>query len=257
MSRRGPKLTLHRRIKEQLERAVGNGSLTAGQRLPSEYEIMHSFGVSRQVVRMALAELAKEGLIHKEQGRGSFVNPPKEIHPITSLTSYHRLMAERGLNADIRVLRNRTIAPTKIVATWLKVPDGQQVVELVRMGRISGKPALVMVSFLPFSVCKNLLVKDMSASSLYEHLETECGLNLAYAENYIEVAFATRELASYLGVSPGSTLLLIEGLVYDRTGQPVELSRVFYRGDRFKLFFESSKEGYAAESKVRIGRSPH
>jgi GntR family transcriptional regulator len=253
MGQRAPKLALHRRIKEQLERTLGAGSLMPGKRLPSESEIMQSFGVSRHVVRLALAELAKEGRIHTQRGRGSFVNPPKEIHPITSLTSYHKLMEEQNLQADIRVLRNRPISPTKATAIRLGLIDGQQIVELVRVGRTSGKPALLMVSYLPLSICKTLPTKDMRTTSLYEYLETECGLRLVYAENYIEVAFATREQAKYLEVSPGSTLLLIEGLVYDQGGLPVELSRVLYRGDRFKLFFESSKGESAPELKGRIG----
>lgn len=253
---RGSKIALHRWIKEQLEREFGAGSLTPGQRLPSESEIMNSFGVSRHVVRLALTELAKEGVIRTERGRGSFVNPPKEIHPITSLTSYHKLMEERSLDASIRVLRNRPVTATKALATRLGLADGQQIVELVRVGRISGKPAVLMVSLLPFSLCKDLPARDMSTGSLYAYLETELGLSLAYAENYIEVAFATREQARYLGVSPGSTLLLIEGLVYDQSGQPVEFSRVFYRGDRFKLFFESTKEGRVPGTKVRIGFAP-
>ena len=250
---RGSKVALHRWIKEQLERKFGAGSLAPGQRLPSESEIMNSFGVSRHVVRLALAELAKEGVIHTERGRGSFVNPPKEIHPITSLTSYHKLMEERSLDASIRVLRNRPVTVTKALATRLGLVDGEQVVELIRVGRISGKPAVLMVSHLPYSLCKGLPARDMNTGSLYEYLEDECGLSLAYAENYIEVAFATREQARYLGVSPGSTLLLIEGLVYDQSGQPVEFSRVFYRGDRFKLFFESTKEDGVPGTKVRIG----
>ncbi len=254
MGQRGPKLALHRRIKEQFERTLGAGALMPGRRLPSESELMQSFGVSRHVVRLALAELAKEGRIHTQRGRGSFVNPPKEIHPITSLTSYHKLMAAQNLQADIRVLRNRPILATKALAARLGLTDGQQIVELVRVGRTSGKPALLMVSFLPLSVCKTLPTKDMRTTSLYEYLETECGLRLVYAENYIEVAFATREQAKYLEVSPGSMLLLIEGLVYDQTGLPIEFSRVFYRGDRFKLFFESSKEGNVQGIKGRAGK---
>ena len=252
MGQRPPRLTLHRRIKEQLERALGAGSLMPGKRLPSESKIMQSFGVSRHVVRLALTELAKEGRICTQHGRGSFVNPPKEVHPITSLTSYHKSMEEQKLQADIHVLRNRSIVPTKALAARLGLTDGQRAVELVRVGKTVGRPALLMVSFLPLSLCETLPTRDMRRGSLYEYLETECDLRLAYAENYIEVAFATREQAKYLEVPPGSTLLLIEGLVYDQKGRPVELSRVLYRGDRFKLFFESFR-GKIVPSRIRTG----
>ncbi|WP_460663067.1 GntR family transcriptional regulator [Kribbella swartbergensis] len=49
------------------------GTLEAGDQLPSEPGFMADYGVSRIVVRQALDVLRSEGLIVKHQGRGSFV----------------------------------------------------------------------------------------------------------------------------------------------------------------------------------------
>jgi len=243
---------LHRHIKERLERSLGSGAFNSGKRLPSESEIRSMFGVSRHVVRMALAELAKEGLIRTERGRGSFVNPPKEIHPITTLTSLHRLMAERKLEIDIHVVRNRVTRPPRPLMGTLDLAPGQRVAELVRAAHIGRKPAMLMVSFLPENLCPDLRHQDMRTHSLYAYLEKTCGISLVHAKNYIEVAFASREQARYLGVPQGSSLLLIEGIVYCRKGRPVELSRIYYRADRFKLFFESSRPRGSGDGKIRV-----
>jgi len=51
---------------------MANG-LQPGDRLPSEPELASSFGVSRNVVRQALSSLEAVGIVHSEQGRGTFV----------------------------------------------------------------------------------------------------------------------------------------------------------------------------------------
>lgn len=58
---------------------IESGNLAPGQRLPTEQEIVTATGVSRTVVREALASLRARGLITTKQGLGAFVAqaPPK------------------------------------------------------------------------------------------------------------------------------------------------------------------------------------
>ncbi|MEJ8572632.1 FadR/GntR family transcriptional regulator [Microbaculum marinum] len=50
------------------------GNLAPGTRLPTEQEMMATFGVSRTVVREAIAVLRAEGLVETRQGSGAFVS---------------------------------------------------------------------------------------------------------------------------------------------------------------------------------------
>lgn len=60
---------LYRLVRER----VRSGEMTAGERLPTEKELIQAFGVSRTTVREALARLAAEGLVTARQGLGVFV----------------------------------------------------------------------------------------------------------------------------------------------------------------------------------------
>ncbi|WP_349371810.1 FadR/GntR family transcriptional regulator [Salinarimonas sp.] len=60
-------------IYEQILIQLGTGRLSVGERLPSETQLSRAFGVSRPVVRTALARLRADGLIESRQGAGSFV----------------------------------------------------------------------------------------------------------------------------------------------------------------------------------------
>ena len=72
--RRGKGERLEDRVYGELLAAIQSGSLKFGERLPSENELATRFGVSRPVVRSALARLRDESLLVSKQGAGSFVN---------------------------------------------------------------------------------------------------------------------------------------------------------------------------------------
>ncbi len=67
--------SLYRRIVETLRREIREGLYPPGRQIPTEAEILQRFNVSRITVRRALQELATEGLLIGQKGRGTFVNP--------------------------------------------------------------------------------------------------------------------------------------------------------------------------------------
>jgi len=64
---------LTRELIERLRADISSGRLAPGARLPSEQEIASQTGVSRTVVREAVAALRAEGLVVTRQGVGAFV----------------------------------------------------------------------------------------------------------------------------------------------------------------------------------------
>ncbi len=60
-------------LKKHLAAEVVSGRLKPGSQLPTERQLAGKFEVSVPTVRRALAELEGEGLIRREQGRGTFV----------------------------------------------------------------------------------------------------------------------------------------------------------------------------------------
>ncbi|MGF0538962.1 FadR/GntR family transcriptional regulator [Agrobacterium sp. ES01] len=60
------------RIAAQIGREIVEGRIAPGERLPTEHFLASSFGVSRSVVREAIAQLRNEGLVETRQGVGAF-----------------------------------------------------------------------------------------------------------------------------------------------------------------------------------------
>jgi DNA-binding FadR family transcriptional regulator len=68
---RKPHLAEH--IVRSLSDEIASGRLRPGDRLPTEHFLSENFGVSRNVVREAIASLRAQGLIKSRQGIGAFV----------------------------------------------------------------------------------------------------------------------------------------------------------------------------------------
>ncbi|HXF68329.1 MAG TPA: extracellular solute-binding protein [Thermoflexus sp.] len=66
-------IPIHEQLKEILRTEILEGRLRPGDRLPTEAELCARYRVSRAPVRQALEDLAREGLIVRRRGRGTFV----------------------------------------------------------------------------------------------------------------------------------------------------------------------------------------
>src|SRR5262245_28793707 len=69
-----PARKLSHALFEQLAEQIRNGRLAAGERLPTEAALTRAAGVSRTVVREAVAALRADGLVVTRQGVGAFVS---------------------------------------------------------------------------------------------------------------------------------------------------------------------------------------
>ncbi len=65
-------------IADTLREDISRGVYTQGQLLPTEEQLCAKFGASRQTVRQALSLLVESGLITKQRGSGSRINPRAE-----------------------------------------------------------------------------------------------------------------------------------------------------------------------------------
>lgn len=66
-------------VYNNLLEGIRGGTYSSGSKLPSESELIDTFGVSRQTIRTALEKLREDGYIYSMQGSGSFVNAPIRV----------------------------------------------------------------------------------------------------------------------------------------------------------------------------------
>src|SRR4030042_5299179 len=88
---------------------IQSGEWKVGNRIPSERSLTEAFNVSRSTVRQGIENLVKEGVLRREQGRGTFVAPPKFKQGALRLLESSDLIRESGLKPSYDVLRQAVI----------------------------------------------------------------------------------------------------------------------------------------------------
>ncbi|MFI5012359.1 MAG: FadR/GntR family transcriptional regulator [Hyphomicrobiales bacterium] len=77
----GPSLNRTQELAQKLSTEIRSGRVPPGSRLPTEQELSLTTGVSRTVVREAVAALRADGLVITRQGLGAFVAPDVQRRP--------------------------------------------------------------------------------------------------------------------------------------------------------------------------------
>ncbi|MGM4984509.1 FadR/GntR family transcriptional regulator [Rhizobium sp. 11_C7_N12_5] len=123
---------LAQRVIDQLRVQIETGTLQAGDKLPTEPQLEATYGVSRTVVREAIADLRSAGLVRPVQGKGVFVTEmmipsgsmltPVEIRSIPeTLELLEFRMATEGEAAAIAAYRRTAEQEAAIAAANRKM----------------------------------------------------------------------------------------------------------------------------------------
>jgi GntR family transcriptional regulator len=240
---------LYQQLTQVIAEAIRDNRLKPGNQLPSECDLITAFGVSRFVVRQTLNSLSRQGLIITAQGRGSFVTTPKITKPLDVLQSYHAAMKKAGLDVEVRILTKEIIIPHADIAENLKLKPTQKVLQLERVAYSNGAPLNLLISQIAPGTWGLAKLLSFSSGSLYQFLSTECGIHLNHSKSSIEVIYATETESHLLNLARGTGLLQILSVSYDRSGTPVEVSRVVYPATMFRYQFESHISDSVEDSK--------
>jgi GntR family transcriptional regulator len=239
---KGHPAPLHRQLAEAIRDRVRSGTLPPGEQLPPERQLAEQAGISRMTARQALAALAREGVLEIRHGVGVFVAPPKLTYDALHLLGFTESTMRLGGAAATRVLAQVLESASERIAGQLDVPAGESVLRVVRLRSVADEPLLLETSWLPAASCPGLVREDLAHRSLYDMLEHRYGHRLAEARQTLEATTADDDEAALLGISPGSPVLLAEGVAITASGLPIEAFAAIYRGDRVRLGIASRRE---------------
>ena len=235
-------LPLYYQLKIILREKVESGEWKPHDRIPSELELTEKFDISRATARRALSELTIEGLFYREQGRGTFVSPPKIVQGLTRFYSFSEDMRAKGLDPYSSVLSIRECFCSSSVRNRLLLAEGARVTEIRRLRLAGNEPIILETSWVPVEICPGLAEKDITETPLYEVMVRQYGVWLNRAEEYFEPVLTDEFEANLLTVPAGSPALLLSRLAYDDQDRPVELAKAIVRGDRCRYYVNLPRE---------------
>lgn len=232
-------IPFYAQVKSALQGRIEQGEWEPGERLPSEMELCTMFGVSRTVIRQALSDMVHEGYVVRRMGKGTFVAEPKIRESLVQrLTGFYQDMAERGHEPVSQVLRQKIVPASGVVASHLEIEAGTPVIEIERLRFVEEEPIVLVTTYLPESLCPELIEQDLTHQSLYVYLEDRYGIEIAWGRRTVQAVPANEYEANLLQISKSAPLILLDSVSYLEDGTPLEYYHALHRGDRSQFEVE-------------------
>lgn len=242
---------LYLQLKEILRGQVRSGELQPGQQLPGEHVLCEVYGVSRTVVRQALADLDIENVIERRRGRGTFVSHHRVAQGLVQhLGGLHDDIKAMGRTLHSEVRRLTIELADSEIADRLTILMRTPVVVLERLRLVDGEPWVLTISHLPVAMVPDLVTLDMREQSLYEVLRERYGIVLASSDRSVEARSADPVLAKALGIADGDPVLKLGSVSYDENGTVVETFVAFHRADRSRFEVHLTRTQNAPDSSL-------
>lgn len=230
-----------------LQEQIAAGAWASGERLPSELQLAAQYSLSRVTVRRALAGLARDGVIRKLPGAGTFVTKPANPPGVTGdLMDMLAHLAAMGRSSRVRLLSFSYVDAPPAVAEAMHLPGGARVQHAVRVRLAGDAPFSYLTTYVPEDIGRRYSRRDLSRTALLELLERS-GVTADRAEQTITASLAGPDTAAALGLEVGAPLLALTRIVFDASGRGVEYLIARYRPDMHCIRMELTRAGRGAD----------
>ena len=233
---------LHRRIGSELRAQILGRTLAPGAQVPTEAELQERYGVSRSVVRQALASLEQEGLVERRRGRGTTVRERGELHRLVQRVPGLSTQVEgEGVHVTTRILELGLEPASE--ATGALASD--RVLRLRRLRSAGDEPLALIETWLPQEL-GDLTAEELTDTSLHATIQRRFGTHVVAGRRQVRAVGADADTADLLQVTAGTPVLLLEGTSTDEAARPVEVFRTWHRADRVVFDINVIREPDAA-----------
>jgi GntR family transcriptional regulator len=223
---------LYRQLAEDLRARILAGEFAVSEPMPTEAQLSARYRASRITVRHALALLDQEGLVHREQGRGSFVRPRGITVGPRRLTSFTQELRERGSRQGSDLIAVERM-PLPSDAPLDPGPSGD-CIRIERVRRADDRPIALMVSIVPAEFGEGIKAALEADGSLYTYLSTRHAIEIESADETYRVGAADAHAATLLRLEPGMPVFLVERVGF-AGARRMEWTRSVVRGDDYEV----------------------
>ncbi|MCZ0736892.1 phosphonate metabolism transcriptional regulator PhnF [Phreatobacter sp. AB_2022a] len=235
---RPPAIPLWRQIELALLSRIERGDLKIGERLPGENVLAPTFGVTRNTVRRALAELALKGLVRIEHGRGAFIER-KVFYGLGQRSTFRENLRDNDLFASSTILECVEIPASPDVADKLEIAPGAPVVVFQTVGRASGMAVSVTNHHLRADLFPDAaqLIRGFSCiSEVYARFGFTA---VRRARCEISAALPSPEEARHLEQSRTSPILEVRSVKVSALGVALDYTLARFCSERVSAYFEN------------------
>lgn len=223
------------RVKNRISEAIADGVFVDS--LPSETELARQLGVSRPTVRGALRSLEQEGLLTRQRGIGTRINPHVARMRITlnRVLGFYDLITESGHTPSISFTRVRTEPAGITVSTRFGAEPEVDVTFIDRLFMADGEPAISVTEMIQARDLRGPIDEEDIPESIFEFADRFAHEPIDHTVVEIVPTIANADVAEVLALEPGTPYLELWETHYSSSNALIMVSQI-HVVDRFLRF---------------------
>ncbi|MEM7333770.1 MAG: GntR family transcriptional regulator [Chloroflexota bacterium] len=240
----------------QIQAQINAGTLSPGDKLPSQKELAEQFNTTLMTIRKAIQVLVDDGILQSEHGVGTFVADPNLQEEQFQLFSLSDELHRRPTgNVETKIVGVKTAVFIPSACQVLRLPEETAVVLLERLRIRNGTPFAYQRSFLPnqFLHVANQIQPN---TSLYSALQKAIGQNLTMAKELLQPIVLAEKEAVLLQTKAGQPAWLSYRISFNQGGQPILYDEAILKQDSFVMTVEHFGKRTKSQLKMLDEYSP-
>jgi GntR family transcriptional regulator len=202
-----------------LRQRIAEGEFHAGDRLPTEAELMRTYGLSPVTVRRAVKILVDERAVSATPGRGTFVEAASIATATFDLGSFRAILADPAVT--VRMLSVRILPASSRVARMLDVAVRARVISIRRLLYRDGVPILYHREWLTYDPRRPVIEAELGVTALRDLFEGRGHAGPKRGRLALQATVLRDEEARQLDASQGEAAFLLEHHFYGFDDRPL------------------------------------
>jgi len=226
---------LYLQVIDRMKQDIAAGLYKEKEKLPSEFELAKSLGVSRATLREALRLLEEDNIIVRRHGVGTFVNPkPVFSTGIEQLTSVSDMIRQAGMEPGVIYLSTGKSLSSEEDIKRFHCDADESIITIERVRTANGEPVVYCIDKVPAAYLPADFL-GRKESSIFSAIEESGETRIAYAVTFIDPIGYHEDASPILECDPETALLVLKQLHYDEDDRVVLYSKNYFRADKFSF----------------------
>lgn len=224
---------LYARVKDHILENIRSGAWAPGARVPSENELVESFGISRMTANRALRELMVEGFLARVPGVGTFVQKAPARSSLVELRNIADEIEQRGHVYSSRVDSKVEVTANPALAGEFEARTLDRLFHIIIVHEENSVPVQLEDRYVNAAVAPGFLGQDFTRITPTAYLLATTPVD--ELEHTVEATLPTFDQQRLLGIGPLEPCLALHRRSWSR-GQVATVATLTYPASRYALY---------------------